>query len=438
MPIPVGIGASRGAAVLGLSKFKSPLAAWLEIMEARKPGFCEANGYELPRAGDEWGEPLDPKMAPIRWGHAFETAICDMVGGITDREQFLVHPDHDFITCHLDGLKDDRVQENKTAFDMAFKMGWGKPGSAEIPDGYQIQVQHQMLLAGVDRADVNVLVFPKSPAQWEAEGYRVGPYGRAVQKDNDLFVTFGWAVALKKLGFFHQFHVEANQMLQKEIVDRYLAFWVDNVVREMPPPIEGYSDIKWLFPSPEGEIEASTEIAELWSELIDGEDEIASIQARNSEIKGQFVRFAEEAKRKRGIKNGNEKGKLNIYHGARKLFSISRRAPRYRVSKSTTETISEDSPELYERMKKTSFLNLIGPEFTEKQAEAVSAADGTSEAAKKVVEKFKLTKLLSRQSIISALKKREPELYEAMKNHRILELSEAAPRLTINRPEKEK
>ena len=87
MPIPIGISASRGSAILGVNKYKSPLVAWLEIMEQLHPGFVEGNGYYLEPRGNEWGEPLDPKMAAIRWGHGFENAITDLTGGITDREK---------------------------------------------------------------------------------------------------------------------------------------------------------------------------------------------------------------------------------------------------------------------------------------------------------------------------------------------------------------
>ena len=272
MPIPTGISASRGSAILGVNKYKSPLVAWLELMEQLKPGFCAGNGYELPKRGDEWSEPLDPKMASIRWGHAFEDAICDLVGGITERELYIENNTHGFpMTCHLDGMKNGRVQENKTAFDMAFKMGWGEPGSDMIPESYQTQVQHQMYLTGINNADVNVLVFPKSPAEWEKMGYKIGDADHQTvyyKKDNFScsYSTTRFAEDLQDIGYFHKFHVQSNPATQKAMIENYKLFWNDNVLKEVPPPVNGYDDIKWLIAAPEGEIEASKEMKELWSE----------------------------------------------------------------------------------------------------------------------------------------------------------------------------
>ena len=69
MPTPVNISASRGASILGLSKWKTPVQSWLEIMEARQPGFCEKHKYKYP----EFEE-----TAVLRWGKAFESAIIEL------------------------------------------------------------------------------------------------------------------------------------------------------------------------------------------------------------------------------------------------------------------------------------------------------------------------------------------------------------------------
>jgi predicted phage-related endonuclease len=39
MPTPINISASRGAAILGLSDYQTPVQVWLQIMESRDPGF---------------------------------------------------------------------------------------------------------------------------------------------------------------------------------------------------------------------------------------------------------------------------------------------------------------------------------------------------------------------------------------------------------------
>lgn len=429
---PSKISASRGAAVLGVSKYKSPLHAWLEIMEELKPGFCDANGFVKPERSDPWAEPYDPKLASLRWGLAFEDAICDLVGGITDREKFCVNPDNDFITCHLDGIKDGRNQENKTAMITAYNMSWGEPGTDMIPADYQVQVQHQMICNGADVTDVNVLVFPLAPAEWEKQGYRVYENNNTILIDYAAHSKDFFVESLAKLGFFHQYHCPANPSVQAEITDRYRAFWNDNVLKETPPPVQGYDDIKWLIASPEGEIEASPEVREAWQEYTDIYFEIKSMIERQAEIKTTFVEFVQ--KEMENIRPGAEKRKLNIYSGNRKLFSVSRPYPGLRVSQSVVDTLSEDDPEMYEQMKNTTFADILDPVFTDKQIEKL---DGLEKDVQKVLKSFKLTKLINRDSIVKNLGKTKPELLRKMQERSIVNETDPKPRLNISKPEGE-
>jgi predicted phage-related endonuclease len=469
--LPQGISASRGSAVLGVNKYKSPLVAWLEIMEQLKPGFCANNGYETPERVDPWAEPLNPKHASLRWGLAFENSIVDLVGGITGREKYYETYKHGFpMTCHLDGLKNGIVQENKTAFDMAFKMGWGEPGSDMIPESYQVQVQHQMYLAGINNADVNVLVFPKSPAEWEKMGYKIekeADFFMGIQHPNngalESFPEF--AGKLRDLGYFHKYHVKANPETQAAIIDRYVEFWNENVLKEVPPPVQGYDDIKWLIAAPEGEIEASNEMKELWSEYVDIDNEIESMVESKKEIKNNFSVWIQKEIQSKNVKPGNEKRKLNVYAGRRKLFSITKAYPGLKIAAKLVDTLKENDPTLYETMKKTSFADIMPEELelTEKQLEKVKQAndylDNVSEQIEnghecseldfervvkeiktqqiKLVKSLKLTKLLSKDSIMKHLEKHKPELFKLFYEKGIVEMSEPKSTLRISKPEKE-
>lgn len=469
MPIPTGISASRGAAIFNLTpKYKSPLVAWIELMEQLQPGFCAANGYELPVRIPEWEEPLNPKMASIRFGHAFEDAICDLTGGITDREKFYQNDSHGFpMTCHIDGLKNGRVQENKTAFDMAFKMGWGEPGTDMVPESYQVQIQQQLYLTGLKHGDFNVLVFPKSPAEWERMGYRV-------KLVNGRFLVFlnnhkhsstnDFAFNLSLLGYFHHFHVESNPSTQKTMIENYKLFWNDNVLKEVPPPVNGYDDIKWLIAAPEGEIEASKEMKELWSEYVDIDNEIESMVERKKEIKDNFAGWVQKEIESKNIKPGNEKRKLNIFAGPRKLFSITRAFPGLSVNKSMVAALKEDDPQMYEIMKKTSFADIM-PEsllLTDKQKEKLLSIDEkiremdeillsdnpmTDDIIKeiktiradhgKLLKSLKLTKLLSKDSIMKHLEKHKPDMFKMFYERGIVEQTSPKSTLRISKPEKD-
>lgn len=429
---PSNLSASRGSAILGVNKYKSPLVGWLEIMEDRQPGFCNGNGYMKPAKKDPWTEPLDPKAAALRWGLVFEDPICDLIGGITDREKAFIHPKHDFLTCHIDGTKQNRLQENKTAFDMVFRMGYGEPGSAMIPEGYQVQGQHQSMCSGINNFDLNVLVFPRPPAEWEKMGYRIKSdkikFDMMHKPNGRIYPISKFAQNLNSLGYFHRFHCPANPAAQKLMLKTYLHFWHENVLKETPPPVQGYDDIKYLIAAPEGEIKASSEMKELWQETIDIANEIESMIERQKEIKNNMAAWVQKEMLSHNIKPGNEKRKLNVYAGRRKLFSISQPAPGIKVSRSTVDKIKEDNPKVYETMKKTSFADILGDiKLTDKQAEKKDELD-------KFLGKLKLTKLLSRDSIMKQIKKSKPKLFKIFFEAGIIEETRPVSRLSISKP----
>jgi|GEM_PF-1885006 len=414
--VPHGISASRGAALMGLSKYKTATEAWLEIMEEKNPGWCEKNGYKTPERVDPWKEPLDPKLASLRWGLAFEDSICEIAGVNKDREKEYIIPEHPFITCHIDGRKGNGLLcENKTVFAMAFEAGWGDEGTDLIPAEYQVQIQHQMMCTGDKIAQLNALIFPKSPAQFEKEGFCLNKVS-----------TKHFAKCLYDLGYFKQFTITQNIEAQKQILELYLKIWNVNILGETPPPAQGYDDIKWYFNLPEGELEASEEIKELWSEYIDIDNEIGDMQDRQKQIKDIFSEWV--IKNRDKVKAANEPRKLNVMAGARKLCTVSKPEPGLKVSRSSVDRIKDDYPALYEIMKKKNFADVLGDiEFTDDQKKAVDELS-------KLLGKKKLTSILSKDSIIHAIQKNEPELFNAMMECALVEETEPVARLTISKP----
>lgn len=266
---PKGISASRGAAVLGLNPWKTSLAVWQEIMEERDPGFNEKNGYELPE---------EPDNAAIRWGLAFESAICDLAGAergetITDREKFYIDGD---MTCHVDGLftkdKDHHValHEGKTTTVWGFQSAWGDPGTDRIPRQYQVQVQHQLALTGFDTCVVSVLVFPKSPEEWEEAGLTIEEichfngesysYIVPTRNQDKVYPCYTWAYILNQMGFFHQYEIRRDEETGAALKKHYAEFWKRHVLTGEPPEPRDYEDIKRLCPNPTGTLVADAEV----------------------------------------------------------------------------------------------------------------------------------------------------------------------------------
>ena len=283
MSTPINISASRGAAILGLSSWKTSVQSWLEIMEARQPGFCKKHGYEMP----EFEE-----TAAIRWGNAFESAIIELAermqdDKIIDREMFLKK--YDCITCHIDGKylmqgckkgKPDEIikpidyndidwrkkysiflHEGKTTSFYYWKDNFGDPGTDKISVEYQIQTQHQMICTGAEKAILSVLVFPRRVEEWEEMGwmptqetYNKKNYFLKNNKEYQIIDPKYWAIYLDQMGYFHQYIIAPHPELQQKMIEKYTEFWNENVLKEIPPEPQDYADIKALCPEPIGTI----------------------------------------------------------------------------------------------------------------------------------------------------------------------------------------
>jgi hypothetical protein len=291
---PSGISGSRAAAILGMSDWSTPVEAWLKIMGERQPGFCATNNYETPIREDK---------AVFRWGLAFEDPVIELaekaheesIGekefefclNTTDREM------REAITCHVDGIYYGNVlHEGKTTNARSFRQKWGEPGSDLVPQEYQIQVQHQMLCADIDKAIISVLVFPKMVDEWEKEGYAiVDERGSAViYKDGKPFASpREWAIALESMGYFYQYTIEANESLQELMLNIYQEWWGKYVIGVKEPPVKKYSDILKIVKNPCGTIVASEQVSRFSAEYKHLLDESKKIAARKDELKVLMV-----------------------------------------------------------------------------------------------------------------------------------------------------
>lgn len=291
MPIPIGISGSRSAAVLNLSPYQSQVDVWLDIMEAREPGFCNAMGYATPE--HEYN-------AAMRWGHALESAIAELTESnlnleISDREKYFER-DHAgaMLTCHVDGiLNGDTLYEAKTTTAYAFSDTWGEPGSDRIPRMYQVQVQHNMMLAGLSRAVVSVLVFPRRVEEWEEMGITpVIMDGIWMLNTKSYAVSpMAWADTLAEMGYLHHYHITANPELQSLMLEHYADFWNAHVVGRTEPPVRNYDDIKKLCREPKGTIVADEFIERQLSEYDQINTEINEMTRRKDQIKTIAVEY---------------------------------------------------------------------------------------------------------------------------------------------------
>jgi predicted phage-related endonuclease len=312
MPKPINISASRGAAILGLSKWSTPVNIWLQIMESRYPGFCQENNYEYP----EFEE-----TAQIRWGKAFEDAIVELAElkqnmKIIDREKLYsndyvnlvngVSKLDPMVTCHVDGWYDyysEPLHEGKTTSVFYYRDNFGEPGTDQVPIEYQIQGQHQMICTGAEKVILSVLVFPRRVDEWEEMGWEVindEDYGYMMElnKNNNPHHMEYWARILDQMGYFHQYEIKKHDELQKLMISHYSEWWEKHVINKIPPEPKSYDDIKLLVTEPIGTIVADEKIERWIGEYKDIGKEISDggpLAKRREQIKVDILKFMMES-----------------------------------------------------------------------------------------------------------------------------------------------
>lgn len=129
--------ASKAAAVLGLSPWRTPLELWHEMRGT--------------------GEP-QPTNNAMRRGHYLEPAILawwrDQHPEVTDYAEQVWMPLGDWAGCTVDAAGTTGASVIVEAKSTASWKGWGKPGTDAIPPYYMAQVSFQLALTGADRCYV--------------------------------------------------------------------------------------------------------------------------------------------------------------------------------------------------------------------------------------------------------------------------------------------
>lgn len=140
-----GIGGSDVAAILGLSRWSTPLDVYLQ------------------KRGET---PSTPDNNAMRWGRYLEPAVRQAYADETGRvvrvpEAMLRHPRHEFMVANIDGFSGDREAGDLRLFEAKtarVATDWGEPGTDEIPQAYMLQVQHYMIVTAAPVTDVAVLI----------------------------------------------------------------------------------------------------------------------------------------------------------------------------------------------------------------------------------------------------------------------------------------
>lgn len=148
-----GIGSSDVVVVAGLSKYKSPVGLYLE-----------KTGEIVPEEAGEaayWGTVMEEtvakefaKRAPDKYVHEYR---------VQRKNAILQHPDYPFMLANVDRLLYNKdfgwgVLECKTASEYLKDTWFDENGGEAVPDGYMLQVQHQLAVTGLQYAYSAVLI----------------------------------------------------------------------------------------------------------------------------------------------------------------------------------------------------------------------------------------------------------------------------------------
>lgn len=215
-----GIGGSDAAVVLGESPWRTPYELYLE----------KTSDYIDYTREQEKSETNIPMMI----GTACEPFLRKEYTKQTGREVVVPpwkqHETIPYIVGNVDGLADDRIVEIKTA-----RSEWD-----EVPAYYYLQVQHYLMLYGMQKADIIALfIF-----------------------NNKIRI----------------YEIEANLEIQEYMKKIYASFW-NKVVNRIPPEPTTLDDLKKMYPYDNSEsIELSPGTIERIKEITTVKKHIAELE----------------------------------------------------------------------------------------------------------------------------------------------------------------
>ena len=258
------IGGSDIGAILGLSRYRTPLQVWME-----KTGKDTKKSDSLP----------------MRFGSFAEGFVASEYARATGfelihDESIYIHPSHSFMSAHIDrfvlpksdlssarnrtsdtkctgvnSIDDDqnnpilfsRILECKTANPFATNE-WGEAGTDHVPMSYLCQCIWYMAITGIDKTDLAVL------------------FGNSD---------------------FRVYEITRDLDLEELVIQKAMGFWHQYVLKDIPPPISSEQDCQLLFSRGDATkaVKASQETLELTKRLHILNNEIAVYEKEISDIK---------------------------------------------------------------------------------------------------------------------------------------------------------
>jgi putative phage-type endonuclease len=262
------IGGSDIGAILGLSRYRTPLQVWME-----KTGKDTKKSDSLP----------------MRFGSFAEGFVASEYSRATGfelihDESIYIHPTHSFMSAHIDrfvlpksdlsnagkrnsdtkstrvnSINDNKINPNlfsrilecKTANPFATNE-WGEAGTDHVPMSYLCQCIWYMAITGIDKTDLAVL------------------FGNSD---------------------FRVYEITKDLELEELVIQKAMGFWHQYVLKDIPPPISSEQDCQLLFSKSDSTktVEASDETLELTRRLHILNGEITAYEKEISQIKQNLM-----------------------------------------------------------------------------------------------------------------------------------------------------
>lgn len=205
-----GLGGSDMGAILGLSKFKTPVDVWME-----KTGRSEGSTETLQMRFGSYAEEFVAREYCAKTGHAvqrFTSMLRHPDAPILGNVDRLVVPAGAKIAAHKSEIRTDLGLECKTAsaFAAMDAAEWGEEGTDLVPPSYLVQCTTYMALTGCNA--------------W------------------DLAVLFGNQEV-------RVYNLRRDRELEAEIIARASEWWNRHVIADVPPAPTCEADVRLLFPN---------------------------------------------------------------------------------------------------------------------------------------------------------------------------------------------
>lgn len=241
----LGLGGSDIGAILGLSKYRTPVDVWME-----KTGRTLGSEETLQMRFGSYAEEFVAREYSAQTGRAvqrYNTMLHHAAAPVLGNVDRLVIPEGAKRASHQREIRTDIGLECKTASAFAAYDAdeWGPAGTDQVPPSYLVQCGTYMALTGCPRWDLAVLF-----GNQEVRVYRLA-------RDADL---------------------------ERELIARAGEWWQRHVVADVAPEPICDDDVRTLFPRDDGSaVEAS---ASVLTELARAQELRAQIKALEAELEG--------------------------------------------------------------------------------------------------------------------------------------------------------